>query len=64
MFKVEYHFLGEGLWSKGGLPMTQLGAAYVAETLKLRLLLAHEVRVVPAEPPEVSGDERALDIRV
>lgn len=63
MFKVEYHFLGEGLWTKGGLPMTQLGAAYVAETLK-QLGFAHEVRVVPAEPPEDSGDERALDIRV
>lgn len=64
MFKVEYHFLGEGLWTKGGLPMTQLGAAYLAETLR-QLGFAHEVRVVPAERPlGDSGDERALDIRV
>ena len=63
MFKVEYHLLGEGLWSKGGLPMTRLGAAYMAETLQ-ELGFAHEVRVVPAEPPEGGSDEHMLDIRV
>lgn len=66
MFKVEFHLLGEGLWSRGGLPMTQLGAAYMAETLR-QLGFADEARVVPTksvEPSDERGDEHALDIRV
>ena len=64
MFKVEFHMLGEGLWSRGAPPMTQLGAAYLAKTLK-ELGFADEARVVPARPVgQVASGEHALDIKV
>jgi hypothetical protein len=64
MFKVEFHMLGEGLWSRGAPPMTQLGAAYLAKTLK-ELGFADEARVVPARPlGPAASSEHALDIKV
>ena len=64
MFKVEFHMLGEGLWSRGAPPMTQLGAAYLAKTLK-ELGFADEARVVPARPVgPAASSEHALDIKV
>ncbi|WP_374532671.1 hypothetical protein [Phenylobacterium sp.] len=64
MFKVEFHMLGEGLWNRGAPPMTQLGAAYLARTLK-ELGFADEARVVPARPAgQAAAGEHALDIKV
>lgn len=64
MFKVEFHMLGEGLWSRGAPPMTQLGAAYLAKTLK-ELGFADEARVVPARTVgQAPSGEHALDIKV
>ena len=64
MFKVEFQMLGEGLWSRGAPPMTQLGAAYLAKTLK-ELGFADEARVVPARPVgPAASSEHALDIKV
>lgn len=62
MFKVEFHYLGEGLWSRGAPPMTQLGARHLAETLR-RLGFADEARVVPAGGEEDAPDH-AVDVRV
>lgn len=62
MFKVEFHYLGEGLWSRGAPPMTQLGAQHLAESLR-RLGFADEARVVPAHREEDAPDH-AVDIRV
>ena len=51
-------------WSRGAPPMTQLGAAYLAKTLK-ELGFADEARVVPARPVgQVASGEHALDIKV
>jgi hypothetical protein len=62
MFKVEFHYLGEGLWSRGAPPMTQLGAAHLAQSLQ-RLGFADEARVVPTRSPAASPDH-AVDIKV
>lgn len=64
MFKVEFHYLGEGLWSRGAPPMTQLGAAHLAKSLQ-RLGFADEARVVPTRGagPAASPDH-AVDIKV
>jgi hypothetical protein len=48
MFKVEFHFQGEGLWSRAA-PMTQLAAAHLAKTMQ-ELGFADEARVVPSHP--------------
>lgn len=65
MFKVEFHYQGEGLWSRGAPPMTQLGAAHLAKALK-QLGFADEARVVPTHPPVGStpGSDHAVDIKV
>jgi hypothetical protein len=62
MFKVEFHFLGEGLWARAA-PMTQLAAAHLAKTLQ-DLGFADEARVVPSRPVEGREQGRALDVRV
>lgn len=62
MFKVEFHFLGEGLWSRAA-PMTQLAAAHLAKNMQ-QLGFADEARVVPSRPVEGREDGHALDVRV
>ena len=63
MFKVEFHFLGEGLWARAA-PMTQLAATHLAKTLQ-DLGFADEARVVPARPAgQAASGEHALDIKV
>lgn len=49
MFRVEYHYQGQGLWSRGAAPMTQLVAAAHAHALR-EIGFADETRLVPAEP--------------
>ena len=62
MFRVEYHYQGQGLWSRGAAPMTQLVAAAHAHTLR-EIGFADETRLVPAGPVEaVPGS--ALDLRI
>ncbi|WP_312163802.1 hypothetical protein [Phenylobacterium sp.] len=62
MFKVEFHFLGEGLWSRAA-PMTQLAAAHLAKTLQ-ELGFADEARVVSSRPLEDRDDGHLLDVRI
>lgn len=63
MYRVEFRFAGEGMWSRGVLPMTQQGADHLAANLQ-SLGFADETRVVPAgqRPGEDRG--HALDIVV
>jgi len=63
MYRVEFRLMGEGLWSRAALPMTQLGADHLAANLQ-SLGFADETRVVPAgqRPDEDRG--RAIDIVV
>ena len=63
MFRVEFRFQGEGLWSRGAAPMTQVGAAHLAKTLRA-LGLADDARVVPSNPSAASPMDRLLDIKV
>ena len=49
MFRVEYHYQGQGLWNRGAAPMTQLVAAMHARTLR-EMGFADEARVVPSAP--------------
>ncbi len=62
MFKVEFHFQGEGLWSRAA-PMTQLAAAHLAKTMQ-ELGFADEARVVPSQQVEGREDGHVLDVRV
>ncbi|KQW70762.1 hypothetical protein ASE17_18005 [Phenylobacterium sp. Root77] len=62
MFKVEFHFLGEGLWSRAA-PMTQLAAAHLAKTMQ-ELGFADEARVVPSRPLDGREEGRTFDVRV
>ena len=62
MFRVEYHYQGHGLWSRGEAPMTQLVAASHAHTHR-EIGFADETRLVTAGPVEaVPGS--ALDLRI
>lgn len=63
MYRVEFRFTGEGMWSRGVLPMTQQGADHLAASLQ-SLGLADETRVVPAgqRTDEIRG--HAIDIVV
>ena len=62
MFKVEFHFLGEGLWSRAA-PMTQTAATHLAKTLQ-DLGFADEARVVPSRPVESREEGRTFDVRI
>lgn len=62
MFKVEFHFAGEGLWARAA-PMTQLAAAHLAKNLE-ELGFADEARVVPSRPVESREEGRTFDLRV
>lgn len=62
MFRVEYHYQGQGLWNRGAAPMTQLVAAAHAHALR-EIGFADETRLVPAGPIE-SVPGSALDLRI
>jgi hypothetical protein len=63
MYRVEFRQLGEGLWSRAALPMTQQGADHLAASLQT-LGFADETRVVPAGQRAEKDEGLALDIRV
>lgn len=62
MFRVEYHYQGQGLWNRGAAPMTQLVAAAHAQALR-EIGFADETRLVPAEPVEPIS-RPGVDLRV
>lgn len=62
MFRVEYHYQGQGLWNRGAAPMTQLVAAAHAHALR-EIGFADETRLVPAGPVK-SVPGPGLDLRV
>lgn len=63
MYRVEFRMLGEGLWSRGALPMTQQGADHLANSLQT-LGFADETRIVPAGQRLDNDQGRVLDIVV
>ncbi len=63
MYRVEFRLMGEGMWSRALLPMTQQGADHLAANLQT-LGFADETRVVPAGQRTDEASGRALDIVV
>ena len=62
MFRVEYHYQGQGLWNRGAAPMSELVAAAHAHALR-EIGFADETRVVPADP--VGRDPgSSVDLRI
>lgn len=62
MFRVEYHYQGQGLWNRGAAPMTQLVAAAHARNLR-EAGFADEARVVPSA--SLDGDRGpGVDLRI
>jgi hypothetical protein len=62
MFSVEYRYLGQGLWSRGSTPMTELVAAARAKVLQ-EVGFADEARVVLSDPRDRASASR-IDLRI
>lgn len=63
MFKVEYRFVGEGLWSRTAAPMTQEAASELADSL-CKLGFADQARIVPSRPGGDSPYGEPLDLKI
>lgn len=62
MFSVQYRYLGQGLWSRGSTPMTELVAAARARVLQ-EVGFADEARVVLSDPRDRLATTR-IDLRI
>jgi len=62
MFSVEYRYVGQGLWARGSMPMTEIVATAHARALQ-DVGFADEARVVPSSQ-QYHDPRTRVDLRV